>query len=143
MLLLLQQHIRPVGRKRWGSKKSAPVVTMASYHNYHGGCVDSESLVLMANGEHKKAKLIRKGDQVLPTNATVVCVVKYNCQDKSYLCEFDDGLRVTPWHPVRINGKWNFPQNLVPAKETQECNALYNFVAIHGRSSETAKAHRG
>merc|ERR1711918_270560 len=33
----------------------------------------------------------------------------------------------TPWHPVRMGGKWMFPSDLSPACG-QACEAVYSFV---------------
>ena len=43
------------------------------------------------------------------------------------LVSFEDGLLVTKWHPVRINGEWKFPTNLALA-EVRVCSAVYSFL---------------
>jgi len=36
-------------------------------------------------------------------------------------------LRVTPWHPVRVKGKWVFPVDVVEA-QLEECDAVYTVL---------------
>jgi len=61
-------------------------------------------------------------------SAKVSCVLKYNCdRNKAHLVEMNQGLLITPWHPVKVNNKWQFPCNLgVPTE--RYCPAVYNFV---------------
>jgi hypothetical protein len=92
---------------------------------FHGNCV-----VSLANGLTKLVKDIRRGDIVETPNgfkATVTYVVKILHKNKNAsLIQFDDGLIITPWHPVRINGKWTFPHDI--ANEiVMECEEVYNF----------------
>merc|ERR1711998_34905 len=37
------------------------------------------------------------------------------------------GLKVTPWHPIRINNSWCFPSDRADAKE-EPCEAVYSFL---------------
>jgi hypothetical protein len=92
---------------------------------FHGNCV-----VSLANGLTKLVKDIRKGD-ILKTpdglEATVTYVIKILRQNKkASLIQFENGLIITPWHPVRINGHWVFPYDI--GRETiMECEEVYNF----------------
>ena len=43
------------------------------------------------------------------------------------LVSLDKGLKVTKWHPIRINGKWRFPHELGQGT-MMECPAVYSFV---------------
>jgi len=106
------------------------VQSMSVYNNSCNPCFDGNALVLMDNGTLKKVKLICKGDRVMsPYGATeVVCVVKTNCyQGKAELVELNGGLVITPWHPVKIQGKWKFPADLGQVVE-RSCPAVYSFV---------------
>ena len=46
------------------------------------------------------------------------------------MIELDGGLIVTPWHPVRINGKWIFPCEVKDGilHMNKPCEAVYSFV---------------
>jgi len=58
-------------------------------------------------------KDIRKGDEIMtPTgkSATVLCTVKIaRTKGKSIMVEFPGGLKITPKHPIRVNGIWKHP----------------------------------
>jgi len=124
-------------KKKKKNQYRAPI-NMSPYYNVGGGCVDGKSLVYMADETQKMAKFVRHGDKVLcgSTHATVICVVKHNCSKDSMLVKLESGLRITPWHPIKINGQWKFPHDLsVIGKGTYEsadCNAVYNFVLSNG-----------
>lgn len=55
---------------------------------------------------------IRKGDLIASpaingVEAKVSCVVKTPClNNQAYFVEFEDGLIITPYHPIRVNGIW-------------------------------------
>ncbi|CAF5096563.1 unnamed protein product, partial [Rotaria sp. Silwood1] len=46
---------------------------------------------------------------------------------KASMVTFDNGLIITPWHPIRIDGKWKFPHDIRHEQEI-ECQEMYNFV---------------
>jgi hypothetical protein len=97
---------------------------------FHGNCV-----VSLANGLNKLVKDIRKGDIVKTpdgSKATVTYAIKILCRNnRTTMVSFDNGLIITPWHPIRINGKWVFPHDI--GDETViECQEVYNFVLDSG-----------
>lgn len=47
------------------------------------------------------------------------------------MVELSGGLRITPWHPIRINGKFIFPTDIEEPK-VKECALVYNFVLDQG-----------
>jgi len=115
---------------RGAPRVSAPVSSMRVYHSSSNPCFDGECLVNMADGSKKSVKLIKKGDHVSGgnTDAEVLCVVKTTCDGgKVSLVELEGGLLVTPYHPVRKEGKWHFPCTLGDVTE-RECPAVYSFV---------------
>jgi len=113
----------------------AAPVSMSVYHDHDNPCFDGECLVSMADGTLKKVKHVAKGDSIATTalkSAEVVCVVKTHCyRGKANLVELEGGLLVTPYHPVRKEGKWHFPCTLNEVKE-RECPAVYSFVLGEG-----------
>jgi hypothetical protein len=111
---------------------AAPVSSMNVYHSSSAPCFHGDCVVQMANGGIKSVKEITKGDRVMTSSrdksAEVLCVVKtHSDQGMTDLVELEGGLLITPYHPVRLDGKWNFPCDLA---ETQKrpCDAVYSFV---------------
>lgn len=99
---------------------------------FHGNCI-----VLLANGSTKHVKDIRKGD-VLKTAVGLEATVTYAIEilrntKKAPMVSFDNGLIITPWHPVRIDGQWVFPHD-VGHQINIECQAVYNFALDVGHS---------
>jgi len=116
------------------TRVSAPV-SMSYYNSPSNPCFDGDCQVFMADGSQKKVKFVEKGDRVMTPNknpAEVLCVVKTICRDqKAELVELQGGLLVTPYHPVRIDGKWNFPRDLGKVTE-RSCASVYSFVLKDG-----------
>jgi Mg-chelatase subunit ChlD len=110
---------------------AAPHIDMSMYNDRSAGCIDGMCLVLMADGSSKRVRDVAKGDHVRAGTgriAEVRCVVVALCEGSvNDLVELDGGLRLTPYHPVQIAGKWHFPKAL-GAVELQSCAAVYNFV---------------
>lgn len=110
----------------------AKPVNMATYYNYGGGCFHGDCMVKMADGTFKAVKNISQGDNVMTSerkSTKVVCVLKHQCKGGVIkLVEFQaGGLLITPYHPVRIQDKWYFPNDLGEAKE-YSCDLVFNFV---------------
>jgi len=117
---------------------SAPQ-SMRVYHNAAGPCFAGDCYVLMANGAKKLIRDIAKGDMVQSVNgpAEVLCVIKTHCMKAGKagiedLIVFPSGLKITPFHPVRVDGKWSFPGDLHPWQLDTPCDAVFNFVLSQG-----------
>jgi len=64
--------------------------------------------------------------------AKVVCVVKTRFENgKTELVRLTGGLVATPYHPVRMNGTWQFPIQIGKVEE-RVCPAVYDFVLETG-----------
>lgn len=64
------------------------------------------------------------------------CVIETPLADgMAGLVHLPKGLKVTPWHPVRINGKWEFPSSLQPVIESP-CPSLFSFLLNDGHSMQ-------
>lgn len=113
------------------SYRSYTPVSMSTYNSSDTGCIHGDCVVKMHDGSFKKISDIRKNDLVATpsgTGATVLCVVRTDCTgQKVHMSSFGDGLRLTPYHPVRINGEWMFPLDVNPMKE-YDCEGIYDFV---------------
>jgi hypothetical protein len=89
----------------------------------------------MADGGLKLIKDLRKGNEIMGSSgraAKITCVVKTLCQgNQAQLVKFENGLKITPWHPVRLNGKFFFPcfvEEMSFEYEFFKFEAVYNFV---------------
>ena len=102
----------PAPKPSLATAKTKIVHSMRSYHNSGNVCIHPKCTVMMANQSQKEVGQIRKGDMVQTPYgpATVQYVVKSICtNNQADVIQFDSGLIITPWHPVRLNEKWMFP----------------------------------
>ncbi|XWV25785.1 hypothetical protein QJ857_gp1303 [Tupanvirus soda lake] len=106
------------------------ISSMQSYNNSSAPCFHPSALVKLYNGEIMPITLLRKGDLVCTDNgssARVLCVIKYICNSPTTEFVNLNGLLITPWHPVRSNGQFVFPNKLGPVI-TIPCTEVYNVV---------------
>jgi hypothetical protein len=113
------------------SRSSSPQM-QTYYGGCGGGCFGEHSTVLVnKNGLVKSiyVKDVSPGDEIFVSydeTAIVRCVVKIYGK-KSVVC-FDNGLVITPSHPIRVNGEWAYPKNQTSEHHFDWCNTVYNFV---------------
>jgi hypothetical protein len=133
----------------YGGSRAAPAaarpIDMSVYNNARGGCVHEDSMISLADGSKKKAMDVQPGDVVRMTSspnvdskissAAVQCVVRTLCADgTASMVTLSSGLRITPWHPVLVEGSdgqfnWAFPANCSHDKlEKLQCGHVYTFV---------------
>ncbi len=113
---------------------SSPI-NMSVYNNVGGGCFDSYCNITMANGNTKILKDLKKGDIIMSatqdnilTTATVVCVfeTKITMGIREFV-DFENGLYITPWHPIKYNNEWVFPAN-IKNPILKQCNSMITLV---------------
>jgi hypothetical protein len=101
-----------------------------STYSQGGPCIAGDGTIEMVNGQLVRVSSLKKGDQIKNNNgdvATIVCVIKTNIRN-GYTDMLSIGkLKVTPWHPIKIDGKWKFPAD-VGVIEPVKCDYVYNFV---------------
>ena len=100
-------------------------LNMHHFMNRHGGCFNGEALVLLANGQTKCVKDLKKNDKLI-NNSIVQCVIEQKCDKKNYMCNIN-GILFTPYHPININNKWHFPIDLVE-KQIVFINSWFNLI---------------
>lgn len=118
-------------------------VPTINYSNYNavsgGGCITGDSLVFMGDGTEKRVSDIKKGDVVISpedfndkVNSKVLCVIKtVNLPDNFEIVKFDNGLGITPYHPVWNDREWKFPISIKKPVKTN-IKEVYNFVLDSG-----------
>lgn len=114
------------------------VVSLATYNNEGGGCFDSNCLITMSDNSKKMLKDVKKGDEILTledhnniksiTYTKILCVyetimVEQTCE----LVTLENGLKITPWHPILTPLGWKFPSELKPTN-VEKCESIITFV---------------
>jgi len=121
--------------KKTQNKTSHEIISR--YYDCSNGCWDGDSEILMSDGSIKKAKNVVKGDEVKGaenTTSIVLCVTKLSPADgKMNLIQLEGGLKITQWHPIRVNGQFYFPNHFSREQEIQ-CEAVYDLVLDKGHT---------
>jgi len=128
-------HLAPGGAGIMASSMSRPgpaaaPINMAAYNNASAPCFHGASLITLADGSSKPVGEVVKGDRVRSASgstATVLCVVKTLSEQGLHALVELQGLRITPYHPVRVQGQWQFPCSLAAAS-TVPCEAVFSLV---------------
>lgn len=112
-------------------QQNVKVSNMQVFYNSCGVCFGANSKVFMADGSKKLVKNVRKGDIICAGDAEtaeVLCVVETKIKEKRVeMVVFENGLEITPWHPVRIGNVFRFPADLRDV-HVVEAESVYNFV---------------
>lgn len=104
-----------------------------------GGCFDGQSLLRMFDGTWKPMSQLLPGDCVATSSnssATVTCVVKYKMMlPVTQLVELN-GMRITPYHPIRLQdgAQWVFPCDIKAPVAVFGCDYVYNLVLQSGHT---------
>mmetsp|Transcript_91680 Transcript_91680/g.258852 ORF Transcript_91680/g.258852 Transcript_91680/m.258852 type:complete len:681 (-) Transcript_91680:215-2257(-) len=110
--------------------------SMAAFNDRYAGCIDGSSRARLASGELRRVDDLTKGDHLTGAGGVVGevhCVAKCPCNGgRALFVELPGGARVTPFHPVFIEGAWRFPVEVADPEETC-CEAVYS-VLLHGAS---------
>jgi hypothetical protein len=122
-----------VSAKQWQAQAPAPAVSMHHYMDEEGPCAHVSALVHMADGQRKRAGDVKRGDLVLTASggaSRVQCVLRtVSPNGKFDLVTLPTGLKLTPYHPVHVDGKWQFPIDVAGGKKASElCDAVVSFL---------------
>ena len=109
---------------------SAPVQMSQAFYNQGGGCWAANSMVRMADNTFMPIEQIRGGMKVWTINngiAIVEYAIVINTDiGKQVMCKLDN-LIITPWHPVLINGVWQYPADITTIEE-YSMSTVYNLI---------------
>lgn len=124
-------YVAPGGYSGSSAAPAAPAASMAAYNDRFAGCIDGSCFAALACGERRRISELTKGDRVAASGgktAEVVCVVRTQCTSgRAAFVELLGAARVTPYHPVKISGQWQFPIDTGVVQEFA-CDAVYTFV---------------
>ncbi|KFY89763.1 hypothetical protein V500_05511 [Pseudogymnoascus sp. VKM F-4518 (FW-2643)] len=95
---------------------------MSSYNRSSNPCFAAECTVTLADGSKVEAKAL-KADTALwtPKGARKIVGVLETAVENEPMCTLGD-LDITPWHPVSVDGKWTFPNQI--AEPTSEYTGM-------------------
>jgi Mg-chelatase subunit ChlD len=120
----------PTGR---GSSAAAAPSTMAQFHNASAGCFAAETLIRLADGSQQRIAALAPGMRVAtPTGpATIRALVTCGTQQRAQPMTQIGYLLITPWHPIRIDGVWQFPADVGGFRD-RLVQVVYNLVLDRG-----------
>ena len=113
----------------------APQVSMSAFNDMGGGCFHNNCKITMADGSKNPIKNLKKGDSILSIDennnlvtANVVTIVETLINTKlREMVHLENGLIITPWHPIKLNNKWVFPNTIV-SPTTTTCESMITLV---------------
>lgn len=120
------------GGASFAASSAAPkkaIYSMSQYNSRAAPCFAGHSLIELANGSKMPVSSLRAGVTVkTPTGpAEIVAIVKTVVSGGELeLCSIGDGLVITPWHPVNLDG-WKFPADIVEPR-VESCEAVYSIL---------------
>jgi len=140
-LLLAQQDNRAY--RGLSSTSNSPAVlppvraqTLAAYNSSSNPCFDSKCLITLADGLKKPLLKLQKGDSIQSvdsqgeiTTAKIVCVLETCIASRILqMVEFDSGLVITPWHPIKnLEQEWVHPETIRPPT-VKPCSSIISLV---------------
>ena len=136
--IIVNNNYRIPGNGLLSPQMPSRLVSLATYNNQSGGCFDSNCLITMSDNSKKMLKDVKKGDEILTledhnniksiTYTKVLCVyetimVEQTCD----LVTLENGLKITPWHPILTPLGWKFPSEL-KSSNVENCESIITFV---------------
>lgn len=131
----IQPDINSMSRCSRGSvhvMSQGPVST-ASYNSQVGPCCIHGSKVKLNDGSYKNVENLIKGDKVLTYDennnisvSTIKCILKTKCNVPINIVSINN-LKITPYHPIIYDNKWQFPINITSNSKLYNTLYLYSF----------------
>ena len=121
--------------------------TLAAYNSQDTSnpCFTGNCIVSMPNHKTKYIKDLISGDIIsvlsdaFDENSKIIetkvrCVLKTIIEvGFTKLVTLDNGLKITPWHPILVNGSWQFPNDIGKVNH-EACSAVYSILLDHGHT---------
>ena len=109
--------------------RAAPI-SMREYNNASAPCFAGYCKVTLENNITKTLAACVPGDRIYsPTGyATIIKVLKTMCPTGKTALVKINNLYVTPWHPIRLQNKWQFPANTQETIKMRNTEAVYSLL---------------
>ena len=133
-----------------GNSYSQPSFNMSAMNNCSGGCFSGDSLVEIGNSEFKQVKEFKQIKDLKPGD-TIVTYSDHKCPNdsnktitkiKNVVCMYSkegysvnhlsNNHKITDWHPVFIEGKWQFPAELDNKFSKSKSEYVYTLILESG-----------
>lgn len=127
-----------------------PTFNMSTMNNCRGGCFTGDSLVEIGNSkfkqvkEFKQVKDLKQGDIVITysdhkcpneSNKTITKIKNIVCmysKEGYSVNHLSNNHKITDWHPVFIEGKWQFPAELNNKFPKSKLEYVYTLILESG-----------
>lgn len=117
---------------------------MGKYRDPEGSCFAGFAKVQLADGARIRIGRLRKGMEVLTPKGgrKVVGVLKHEVIGVGMSLIGKGGLLITPWHPVKVQGKWVFPKE-IERRRVRYTGSIYSVLLERkrGRDDDDVDAH--
>lgn len=111
---------------------------MTRYNNCYGGCFSEDSLITLYNGEKIRCDEIKPNMEILSSNnrkSKIYQILKIKGNNMKLIHFQDTNLKITPYHPIYKNNKWEFPCNIdYNTHKIIDSDVVYNFVLDHNHT---------
>ena len=109
------------------------VVKYIGFSQWKQTCFTGDCLVTTKYG-HKYIKDLVVGDEILSSGgrySTIKCILEMVVNNEVPMCQHSCGLKITPFHPVKTDLGWNFPNNLdIFTCQLMHVSSLFS-IALH------------
>jgi len=106
-----------------GGRMSSMISSMALFDDPRGACFTGDSLATLADGSVAPVAALKKGDEVATMQGesdTIECVVVTRMASSSRkMVKLNRSLTLTPFHPVYVGGRWQFPAYVDEGEESE------------------------
>jgi Mg-chelatase subunit ChlD len=119
------------GMSRSNNTSNTRSFDMTQSYNRGGGCILEGSKVKTKVGNNiinKNIEDLKKDDIIYcdDKEVKIICKTKQLCKEIEF-CVINN-LKITPWHPIKINNEWIFPNNYTNKRITiNEPQYMYNL----------------
>jgi adenylate kinase len=93
-----------------------------------GSCFGGSCTVETSNGTLMRMRDIVPGDCLKVSDGYAIVKYMVKIAHRSEVLLFDNGLAITPTHPIKINGEWTKPYKAPGIIGTQKVDYVYNLV---------------
>ena len=125
---------KPSHVNKFNASNYQSVNSMRTFNNSSAPCFHPNSIITLSNNQKIPITSLKKGDSVLSDHgsiAHVLCIIKYLSVTPVITFSKLNTLLITPWHPVRLNENFIFP-NKVANSIDLPCDHVYNVVLDSG-----------